>query len=193
MDGATEGILDVARSVLADLDPDTVLERVLESAQELTEARYAALGVLNESKTELARFLTRGVDDSQHAAIGVLPRGRGVLGALIADPVPLRMSDVGRHPRSYGFPPGHPPMHSFLGVPIVIGGVPFGNLYLTEKAGGVEFSERDEQAVGVLAVFAGLAIDHARRYTDARERRDELERTVSDPRCDDSDRAGGGW
>ena len=116
MDRATEGILDVARSVLADLDPDTVLERVLESAQELTEARYAALGVLNESKTELARFLTRGVDDAHHAAIGVLPRGRGVLGALIADPSPLRMRDVGRHPRSYGFPPGHPPMHSFLGV-----------------------------------------------------------------------------
>ena len=179
MDRATEGILDVARSVLADLDPDTVLERVLESAQELTEARYAALGVLNESKTELARFLTRGVDDAHHAAIGVLPRGRGVLGALIADPSPLRMRDVGRHPRSYGFPPGHPPMHSFLGVPIVIGGVPFGNLYLTEKAGGVEFSERDEQAVGVLAVFAGLAIDHARRYTDERDRRDELERTVT--------------
>ena len=179
MDRATEVMLDVAREVLSDLDPDRVLARVLESAQEMTEARYAALGVLNESKTELERFLTRGVDDAQHAAIGVLPRGRGVLGALIADPVALRMSDVGQHPRSYGFPPAHPPMRTFLGVPIVIGGVPFGNLYLTEKAGGAEFSERDEQAVGVLAVFAGLAIDHARRYTDAREQRDEFERTVT--------------
>jgi signal transduction histidine kinase len=179
MDRATQAILDVARGVLADLDPDTVLERVLASAQELTEARYAALGVLNESKTELARFLTLGIDDAERAAIGVLPRGRGVLGALIRDPAPLRVSDVSQHPRSYGFPPGHPPMGSFLGVPILIGGALFGNLYLTEKAGGGEFTELDEQAVVVLAVFAGVAIDHARRYTGASERGDELQRTVA--------------
>jgi signal transduction histidine kinase len=179
IDRTTQGILEVARSVLADLDLDQVLDRVLESAQELTEARYAALGVLNDSRTELASFLTRGVDDAAHAAIGVLPRGRGVLGALISDPAPLRLSDVGDHPHSYGFPAGHPPMKSFLGVPILVSGTPFGNLYLTEKAGGARFSEADEQAVGALAEFAGVAIDHARRYTGASERRDELERTVA--------------
>ncbi|HYM54460.1 MAG TPA: GAF domain-containing protein [Solirubrobacteraceae bacterium] len=165
--------------MLAELDLDVVLDRVLESAQELTEARYAALGVLNESKTELGRFLTRGIDESAHAAIGSLPSGRGVLGALITDPVPLRVSDVGRHPRSYGFPAGHPPMRTFLGVPILAGGTSFGNLYLTEKAGGQEFSETDEQAVMALAEFAGVAIDHARRYTGASERGDDLERTVA--------------
>jgi signal transduction histidine kinase len=179
MDRTTSGILEVARSVLAELDLDVVLDRVLESAQELTEARYAALGVLNEPKTELARFLTRGIDESAHSAIGALPSGRGVLGALIEDPAPLRLSDVGQHPRSYGFPHGHPPMHSFLGVPILVGGQPFGNLYLTEKTGSEDFNEDDEQAVQALAEFAGVAIDHARRYTGARERRDELERTVA--------------
>jgi signal transduction histidine kinase len=179
IDRTTQGILELARSVLAELDLDQVLDRVLESAQELTEARYAALGVLNESRTELASFLTRGIDEATHTAIGALPRGRGVLGALISEPAPLRLGDVGRHPRSYGFPPGHPPMHSFLGVPILVGGTPFGNLYLTEKTGGAEFSDADEQAVSVLAEFAAVAIDHARRYTGASERRDELERTVA--------------
>jgi signal transduction histidine kinase len=179
MDRTTSGILEVARSVLAELDLDVVLDRVLESAQELTAARFAALGVLNDSKTELARFLTRGIDESAHSAIGALPSGRGVLGALIEDPVPLRLSDVGQHPRSYGFPHGHPPMHSFLGVPILVDGQPYGNLYLTEKGGDEDFNEDDEQAVQAFAEFAGVAIDHARRYTGARERRDELERTVA--------------
>jgi two-component system, NarL family, sensor histidine kinase DevS len=151
IDRTTHGILEVARGVLAELDLDQVLDRVLESAQELTEARYAALGVLTESRTELTRFITRGIDEATHATIGVLPRGRGVLGALIRDPEPLRLDDVGRHPRSYGFPAGHPPMHTFLGVPILVSGTPFGNLYLTEKAGGAAFSETDEQAVAVLA------------------------------------------
>jgi signal transduction histidine kinase len=177
IDRTTQGILEVARSVLAELDLEEVLDRVLESARDLTEARYAALGVLSESRTELSRFLTRGIDETTHAAIGALPRGRGVLGALISDPAPLRLEDVGRHPRSYGFPAGHPPMHTFLGVPILVGGMPFGNLYLTEKAGGAQFSDVDEEAVAVLAEFAGVAIDHARRYTGASERRDELERT----------------
>jgi signal transduction histidine kinase len=179
MDRTTSGILEVARSVLAELDLDVVLDRVLESAQELTEARYAALGVLNDSKTELARFLTKGINESAHSAIGALPSGRGVLGALIEDPAPLRLSDVGQHPRSYGFPHGHPPMHSFLGVPILVDGQPYGNLYLTEKGSDEDFNEDDEQAVQALAEFAGVAIDHARRYTGARERSDELERTVA--------------
>jgi signal transduction histidine kinase len=179
MDRSTQTILEVARSVLAELDLDAVLERVLESAQELSEARYAALGVLDDSKTELTRFLTRGIDESTRSAIGSLPRGEGVLGALIEQPEPLRLSDVSTHPRSYGFPHGHPPMHTFLGVPILVAGVPYGNLYLTEKSGGREFSEADQEALEVLAELAGAAIDHARRYTGTRERRDELERTVA--------------
>ena len=179
MHRATARILDVARSVLAELDLDVVLDRVLQAGQELTDARYAALGVLNESKTELASFLTRGIDEGTHAAIGRLPRGRGVLGALINDPAPLRLADIGQHHRSYGFPHAHPPMHTFLGVPILVDGAPFGNLYLSEKAGGAEFSDADEQAAVVLAEFAGVAIDHARRYTGTREHRDELKRTVA--------------
>ncbi len=179
MDKAARGVLDLARGVLAELDLDVVLERVLESAQELTGARYAALGVLDESRSGLSRFLTRGIDEATHAAIGALPRGRGVLGALIENPVPLRLADVGRHPRSYGFPHGHPPMHTFLGAPILVRGQPFGNLYLTEKAGGVEFSEEHQEALTILAELAGFAIDHARRFTGASERRDELERMVA--------------
>jgi signal transduction histidine kinase len=179
MDKAARGVLDLARGVLAELDLDVVLERVLESAQELTGARYAALGVLDESRSALSRFLTRGIDEATHAAIGALPRGRGVLGALIENPVALRLTDVGRHPRSYGFPHGHPPMHTFLGAPILVHGQPFGNLYLTEKAGGAEFSEEDQEALTILAELAGFAIDHARRYTGASERRDELERMVA--------------
>ncbi len=179
MDTAIRSVLDLARGVLSELELDVVLERVLDAALELTGARYAAVGVLSDTKDELARFLTRGIDAETQAAIGPLPRGRGVLGALIEEPVALRLADVGQHPRSYGFPHGHPPMKSFLGVPITIGGTPFGNLYLTEKSGGGEFTQADEQALGVLAEFAGVAIDHARRYTGARERRDELERTVA--------------
>lgn len=165
--------------MLSELDLDAVLDRVLDAAQELTEARYAALGVLDESTSELSRFITRGIDGDTHTAIGTLPRGRGVLGVLIEEPAPLRLSDVDEHPRSYGFPPEHPPMKSFLGVPILIDGEPYGNLYLTEKAGGAGFSEADEQAVVTLAEYAAVAIDHARRYAGASERRDELERTVA--------------
>ncbi|MGH2912904.1 MAG: GAF domain-containing sensor histidine kinase, partial [Solirubrobacteraceae bacterium] len=171
-------VLDIARSVLAELDVEVVLNRVLESARELTGARYAALGVLGDSRTELERFLTVGIDESEREAIGNLPRGRGVLGELIAHPHALRLTDISEHPRSYGFPHGHPPMKSFLGVPILVGGTPFGNLYLTEKAGG-EFTEGDEEAVTMLSELAGFAIDHARRYTGAREHRDELQRTVA--------------
>ncbi len=179
MDRAVRGVLDLARDVLAELDLDVVLERVLDSARELTGARYAALGVLDESRGELSQFITRGIDPATHAAIGALPRGRGVLGALIEDPVPLRLDDVGLHPRSYGFPHGHPPMRTFLGAPIIVRGLRYGNLYLTEKADGARFSAEDEEALTVLAELAGVAIDHARRYTGASERRDELERTVA--------------
>jgi len=168
----------LAREVLSELDLEVVLRRVLESARELSGARYAALGVTDESRTQLERFITVGLDDEARETIGDLPKGRGVLGELIAHPVPLRLADVGAHPHSYGFPPGHPPMRTFLGVPVVIGGVPFGNLYLTEKAGGEEFTEEDEQTVGLLAEFAGVAIDHARRYSGLEAQHAELKRTV---------------
>ena len=175
---ASEDILDLARGVLGDLDLERVLERVLESARELAGARYAAIGVLDESRTALARFITTGVDESTHREIGSAPTGRGVLGELIRDPRPLRVASVADHPRSYGFPAGHPPMGSFLGVPVMVAGEPFGNLYLTEKHGGGEFTAADERALVGLAEFAGIAIDHARRYSGLEARRDELEQTV---------------
>ena len=179
MDAQTRSLLDVAGSVLGDLDLERVIDRVLESARELTGARYAALGVLDASRTELERFITLGVDEDARAQIGAPPHGRGVLGELILAPVPLRLADVGEHPHSYGFPLGHPPMHSFLGVPILIGEEPFGSLYLTEKAGGERFTDADEESAVTLARFAGVAIDHARRYTGAASRGDELARTVA--------------
>ena len=157
------GLLEVARGVVADLDLDSVLERVVEAAREVSGARYVALGVLDESRSELARFITVGIDEDTRRRIGSLPRGRGVLGKLIAHPVTLRLSDVGAHPHSYGFPHEHPPMKTFLGVPVTVDGQPFGNLYLAEKAGGEEFTEGDEQAVEALAEFAGVAIDRTRR------------------------------
>jgi len=179
MDERTRGLVEVAGSVLGELDLEVVFDRVLEAARELTGARYAALGVLDSSRTELERFITVGINREAHAEIGSLPRGRGVLGELISDSVPLRVAEVGEHPRSYGFPPGHPPMHSFLGVPILVCGVPFGSLYLTEKNGASQFTDADEESVTTLARFAGVAIDHARRYTGAAARGEELAHTVA--------------
>ena len=171
-------LLDVGRSLVSELDLEVVLDRVLEVARELTGARYAALGILDERRQELERFLTRGIDADTHRAIGDLPRGHGILGVLISDPRPLRLPDVGDHPRSYGFPLGHPPMHAFLGVPILIRGRAYGNLYLTEKAEG-DFDAADEEALVVLADWAAIAIENARLYRGVAQRRDELERAVS--------------
>src|SRR3954471_22549744 len=171
-------LLDVSRSVVSELDLEAVLRRVVEEACEITGAKYGALGVMNERGDSLDRFITTGIDQETHAAIGELPHGRGVLGVLITDPKPLRLSNVGAHPRSYGFPPSHPPMNTFLGVPILIRGEAYGNLYLTEKDGGEDFDEVDEEAVGVLADIAGIAIDNARLYQRVEGRRDELERAV---------------
>jgi two-component system, NarL family, sensor histidine kinase DevS len=178
MDDASRQLITVARGVLEQLDLEIVLRRVLDAAQQLTGASYAALGVLDESRSELARFLTRGIDEPTRRRIGPLPTGRGVLGELIRNPVPLRIDDVGSHPYSYGFPVGHPAMRTFLGVPIVIDDAPWGNLYLTEKGDGRPFDEDDEQAAMLLAQFAGLAIDHARRYTQSEQQRGGLQRTV---------------
>jgi signal transduction histidine kinase len=170
-------LLDVGRALTKELDQRVVLNRVLETAREITGARYAALGILNEQRSELEQFLTLGVDEETQRVIGDLPRGRGVLGALIDHPQPLRLAEVGQHPSSYGFPAGHPLMRSFLGVPIVIRGEVWGNLYLTEKRNG-EFSEQDEEAAVILADWAAIAIDNARLYERSEHRREQAERAV---------------
>ena len=168
-------LLDAGRALTTELDLAALLDRVLETARETTGARYAALGILNEGRSELEQFLTSGVDEATHRAIGDLPRGRGVLGALIQHPQPLRLEDVGQHPSSYGFPAGHPSMHSFLGVPILIRGQAWGNLYLTEKQDG-PFDERDEEAAVILADWAAIGIDNARTYETSERRREEAEK-----------------
>jgi signal transduction histidine kinase len=171
-------LLEVGRALVSELDLEAVLEQVLLTARELTGARYAALGILDEDKRELERFLTIGIDDETRRMIGPLPRGHGVLGELIRTPQPLRLPDVTEHPRSYGFPLGHPSMTTFLGVPVTVRGEAFGNLYLTDKAGGEEFTEGDEQLVVVLSEWAAVAIDNARLYEHVERRRLELERVV---------------
>jgi signal transduction histidine kinase len=176
-EGRLRRLLDVGQTLVSELDPDAVLGRILEEAQRLTGARYAALGVLDEQRKELERFDTAGVDKATHLRIGELPRGRGVLGVLIEDPRPLRLADVGRHPESYGFPPAHPAMRTFLGVPIVIRGQAWGNLYLTEKDGG-EFTQADEDAAVTLARWAAIAIENARIHQTSERRREQLERVV---------------
>ncbi len=170
-------LIEVGRSLVAELDPEVIFRRLLEVACELTGARYAALGVLDEDRHELERFITHGIDEEERQAIGNLPRGRGVLGLLIEQPRALRLSDVGHHPRSYGFPPGHPPMTTFLGVPVMIRGHAWGNLYLTEKDSG-EFDEADERSALILAEWAGIAVENARLYHSVESQRDELERAV---------------
>ena len=171
-------LLDLGRTLVAELDIETLLTSILQSARELTGARYAALGVLDEAKTELERFETLGIDAETRQEIGDLPRGRGVLGMLITDPRPLRLADVSAHPESYGFPIGHPPMRSFLGVPIVIRGQPWGNIYVTDATTKDAFDDVDEQTLIVLANWAATAIENARLYSAEAERRGELEQTV---------------
>lgn len=172
-------LLELGRSLVGDLDLEVVLQRVLDSARELTGARYAALGILGPGGDELERFLTVGIDQEARHAIGDLPRGRGVLGVLIHDPAPLRLEDVGEHPQSYGFPLGHPPMKSFLGAPIRIGGGQvYGNLYLTDKRDAEAFSADDEQTLVALADWAAIAISNASRHVGVRGQRDELARAV---------------
>ncbi len=177
-DAPARGVLTLAQHVLGELDVDVVLQRTLESARELTGAQHAAVGVLDDRRRQLSRFLTSGLDDEHARRLGEPPTGRGVLGELILRPEPLRIADVGTHPHSYGFPCGHPPMTSFLGVPLLIAGEPYGNLYLTNKRDGAGFTEEDERALVLLAQFAALAIDHARRYTGSEQRGHGLQRTV---------------
>ena len=156
-------------SVASDLDLSAVLKRIVEAAKELADARYAALGVLDPTRTYLSQFITVGLTDEQRAAIGELPKGHGLLGVLITDPKPIRVPDLEDHPDRYGFPPNHPPMKSFLGVPLYVRGEVFGNLYLTDKEGGEGFSDIDQELVTSLAAAAAIAIDNARLHEQASE------------------------
>jgi signal transduction histidine kinase len=167
-------LLDAVVAIGGDLDLRSTLQRIVEAACRLVGARYGALGVIGDDRM-LVEFITHGVDPRTHAAIGDLPRGHGVLGLLIDEPRPIRLDDITRHPRAYGFPPNHPPMHSFLGVPVRIRGQVFGNLYLAEKEGGGQFGRDDEDLVVALAVAAGAAIDNARLFAQARRRQRWLE------------------
>lgn len=153
----------------SDLELSDLLERLTAAAVDLVDATYGALGVLDPSRTSLEAFVTVGLDADQVAAIGHLPKGRGILGLLITQPQPLRLPDLRAHPDSAGFPPNHPPMSSFLGVPVFVGGEVYGNLYLTDKKGAAEFTEVDADLVLSLAVAAGVAIETARLHATVRE------------------------
>jgi signal transduction histidine kinase len=160
-------LLDAAVGLTSELSLDSLLQKLVEAAAALTGARYAALGVIDEAGAGLERFVTTGIDPDTHAAIGDLPRGRGILGVLIREARPLRLPDLSEDPRSVGFPQHHPPMRSFLGVPILLRGVAYGNLYLTEKEAGEDFTEEDEELVTLLAAQAAVAVENARLYESA--------------------------
>ncbi|UXY25540.1 sensor histidine kinase [Streptomyces sp. HUAS TT20] len=163
-------LLEAVLSVGRELDLEQALRSIVEAAAVLVDAEYAALGVIGPDGKLLSDFLTVGVSDEQIARIGPFPQGHGILGELIRHPEPLRLVDLAEHPASYGFPPHHPPMNTFLGVPIRVRGQVFGNLYLTEKRGGAHFDEEDESVLSTLAVAAGVAIDNARLYEESRLR-----------------------
>jgi signal transduction histidine kinase len=170
-------LVQLGPSLVSELDLETVLDGLLDTARHLTGARYAALGVLDAQRRELERFLTRGLSADEELAIGARPRGRGVLGLVVDGSRPVRVAVLSEHPSSYGFPAGHPPMRSFLGVPIVIRGEAWGNLYLTDKEGG-EFDDGDEQTAVTLAAWSAIAIEHARLLAAAGHRQEALERAV---------------
>ena len=157
-------LVDAGIALSSELSLDALLQRIVETAALLTGARYAALGVIDKSGQALERFLTAGIDAETHAAIGDLPRGRGILGVLIREATSLRMHDLADDPRSVGFPRHHPPMKTFLGVPIVLRGVAYGNLYLTEKEGDEDFTVQDEELTQLLAAQAAVAIENAHLY-----------------------------
>jgi signal transduction histidine kinase len=174
-DNRLQALLDAGVAIAGGLELEQILPRLVQSACDLTGAKYGALGVLDESGNRLAQFITAGLSDEQRDSIGDLPTGRGILGVLITDARPLRLPDIGTDPRSVGFPPHHPPMRSFLGVPVIAGGSVFGNLYLTEKAEG-DFTEADEGVAIMLAAQAGVAIQNARLFADAKGHAEALER-----------------
>jgi signal transduction histidine kinase len=168
-------LVEVGISLSSELSLEALLRRLIDTAVELTEARYGALGVIDRLGTGLEQFITVGIDPDTQATIGDLPHGRGILGVLIRERSSLRLDDLSQDPRSVGFPPAHPPMRSFLGVPIMLRGAAFGNLYLTEKAGGEAFTEFDEEIVRLLAAQAAVAIENARLYEASRQWSRQLE------------------
>lgn len=168
-------LLEAVLSVGRELDLEQALHSIVEAALVLVDAEYGALGVIGPDGRRLSAFHTVGVTDEQIAEIGPFPEGHGILGELIRRPQPLRLAKISQHPASYGFPPNHPPMNTFLGVPIRVRDQVFGNLYLTEKRGGAEFDEEDESVLSTLAVAAGVAIDNARLYEESRLRERWLE------------------
>ncbi len=176
-------LLGAVVSVGRGLELSTTLRRLVRAAADLVDARYAALGILGDDG-QISQFLTVGLTDSEIRAIGPYPRGKGILGELIRHPAPLRLPDLAAHPGSVGFPPNHPPMRTFLGVPLQAHGSPFGNLYLTDKRGGGEFTAEDQRLVEGLASAASVAVENARLYSEAqlRERwahgNDEISRRV---------------
>ncbi|NUO46392.1 MAG: GAF domain-containing sensor histidine kinase [Streptomyces sp.] len=171
-------LLEAVLSVGRELDLEQVLRSIVEAAAVLVDARYAALGVIGPDGKRLSAFHTVGVSEEQIARIGPFPEGHGILGELITHPEPLRLAKLSEHPASYGFPAHHPPMNTFLGVPIRVRDQVFGNLYLTEKRGGAQFDEEDESVLSTLAVAAGVAIDNARLYEDSRLRERWLRATA---------------
>ncbi|WP_028661438.1 sensor histidine kinase [Saccharomonospora saliphila] len=164
-----QGLLDAVLAVASGLELDSTLQRIVRAATELVDARYGALGVLDD-RGGLAEFVHHGIDPDTRARMTHLPEGRGLLGLLIDDPRPVRLADLSRHPASVGFPANHPPMRSFLGVPVRVRDTVFGNLYLTEKRGGVEFTTDDEVVLQALAAAAGVAVDNARLFERSRMR-----------------------
>jgi len=169
-----QSLLDAVMAVSAGLDLDATLHRIVVAATELVDAEYGALGVLGPDG-KLASFLTVGIDDATRATMGPLPTGHGLLGTVIAEPRPLRLPDIAAHPASVGFPEHHPPMRTFLGVPVLIRDTVFGNLYLTDKRGDSQFSADDEVVVQALAAAAGIAVDNARLFEQTRQRQRWLE------------------
>ncbi|WP_258802317.1 GAF domain-containing sensor histidine kinase [Pseudarthrobacter sp. NS4] len=168
------GLLAAVVALAEDLSLEAVLDRLVRSACELVGAKYGALGVIGEDRS-LSHFITVGIQEEEARSIGDLPTGHGVLGLLIREPQPLRLHDLGQHPIASGFPPNHPPMNTFLGVPVRVRGEVFGNLYLTEKDGGQDFTPEDEDLAVALAAAAGIAIQNARLFEDSKRRQKWLE------------------
>jgi signal transduction histidine kinase len=178
-------LIDAVLMIEAAVELPVLLRHLIEEACSLVDARYGALGVLNEARTGLDPFITVGLGEAEEEAIGARPTGRGVLGTLITEPAPLRLKDLGAHPDSYGFPVHHPPMKAFLGVPVRVRSVVYGNLYLTDKIGADDFSEQDQALAEALAVAAGIAIENTRLHERVRvlsvlDDRDRIARDLHD-------------